>query len=44
MVATFIIHGCSALIDNCLIVHNYQSNHAKGIGIFLENSGDSKIF
>jgi predicted outer membrane repeat protein len=30
-------------IDNCLIVHNYQSNHAKGTGIFLDNSNDSKI-
>jgi predicted outer membrane repeat protein len=37
------VHGCSALIENCSIVYNYQSNHAKGIGIFLENSNNSKI-
>jgi hypothetical protein len=30
-------------IDSCRIVHNYQYNHLKGIGIFLENSNDSKI-
>jgi hypothetical protein len=37
------VHGGFALIDSCLIVHNYQSNHAKGTGVFLENSNNSKI-
>jgi hypothetical protein len=37
------VHGGFAMIDSCLIVHNYQSNHAKGTGIFLENSNNSKI-
>jgi predicted outer membrane repeat protein len=37
------VHGGFALIDSCLIVHNYQSVHAKGTGIFLEDSNDSNI-
>jgi predicted outer membrane repeat protein len=37
------VYGSFALIDSCLIAHNYQYNHAKGTGIFLENSNNSKI-
>jgi hypothetical protein len=37
------VNGSFAFIDSCLIVHNYQFNHAKGTGIFLKNSNNSKI-
>ena len=30
-------------IDSCKIVYNYQHDHLKGIGVFLEDSKDSKI-
>jgi hypothetical protein len=32
-----------ALIDHCRIVHNCQNGSIKGIGIFLEDSNNSKI-
>jgi hypothetical protein len=30
-------------IDSCKIVYNYQHDHLKGIGVFLEDSKDSQI-
>jgi hypothetical protein len=37
------VYDSFVFIDSCNISHNYQANLAKGVGIFLENSNNSKI-